>query len=112
MKRLSAIVLSLLLFWVQVFVLAQPPRAEAQGQCCGCACKKTNCCVTQSATDPAPLPAATVQTGSQNLNSFSLTASIAWTLPRGEADFFSAYNSPSLSAARVPLFRRDCALLI
>ena len=112
MKRLSAIVLSLLLFWVQVFVMAQPPRAEAPAQCCGCACAKPKCCVTQSASDPAPLPAANVQTGSQNLNLLSLTVSIAWMLPRGESDFSSADISPSLRAALVPLFRRDCALLI
>ena len=111
MKRLSAIVLSLLLFWVQVFVMAQPVKADAPARCCGCACKKSNCCVTQSSTDPAPPLAATVQTGSQNLHSFSITVSVAWTLPRGEADF-SADNSPSLRAARFPLYRRDCALLI
>ena len=112
MKRLSAIVLSLLLFWVQVFVMAQPVKANAPAKCTCCACKQTNCCVTKSSTDPAPLPLAPAQTGSQNLHSFSLTPSIAWTLPRGEADFSSADNSPSLLAARVPLFRRDCALLI
>ena len=112
MKRLSAIVLSLLLFWVQVFVMAQPLKADAPAKCTCCACKKSNCCVTQSSTDPAPLPSAAPQTGSQNLNSFSITASIAWVLPRGEADFSSADNSWPQRAARVPLFRRDCALLI
>ena len=112
MKRLSAICLSVLLFWVQVFVMAQPVKADASAKCTCCACKKTRCCVTQSSTDPAPLPAATAPTGSQNLNSFSITASISWTLPRGEADFSSADNLAPRFAARVPLFRRDCALLI
>jgi hypothetical protein len=112
MKRLSAIVLSLLLLWVQVFVMAEPVQADAPAKCTCCGCKKTNCCVTKSSTDPAPLPATTAQTGSQNLHSFSLPASIAWTLPRGEADFSSADNFPLRLAARIPLFRRDCALLI
>ena len=58
MKRLSAIVLSLLLFWVQVFVMAQPVKADGPAKCTCCTCKKTNCCVTQSSTDRAPLPAA------------------------------------------------------
>jgi len=112
MKRLSAIVLSLPLFWVQVFVMAEPVQAGTPAKCSCCTCNKADCCVTQSSTGSAPLPAATVQTGSQNLNLFSLTASIAWILPRGEADFSSADDSALLLAARVPLFRRDCALLI
>ena len=112
MKRLSAIVLSLLLLWVQVFVLAQPFRAAAAAQCCGCACQKAKCCVASSSSDQAPLPAATVQIGAHQFLSFSLAASVAWILPRGEADLSSADDSLSLSAARIPLFRRDCALLI
>jgi hypothetical protein len=112
MKRLSAIVLSLLLFWVQVFLVAQPVRAQATAKCACCRCNKGDCCAVKSPGDAAPLPAATVQTGSQNLSSFSLSASIAWMLPRGEADSSRADNTFSLPAARVPLFRRDCALLI
>lgn len=112
MKRLSAIVLSLLLIWVQVFVMAQPVKANAPAKCVCCACQKADCCVKPCSTDPAPLPVAAVQSGSQNLYSFSLTASIAWLLPRGAADFSSADNFSSRLAARVPLFRRDCALLI
>ena len=112
MKRLSAIVLSLLLFWVQVFLMAQPVQVDQPAKCTCCACNQSNCCVTQSSTDPAPLPEATVQAGSQNLASFSPPASIVWRLPHGAAGSSSADNSPSLLAARVPLFRRDCALLI
>lgn len=112
MKRLSALILSLLLFWVQVFMMAQPVQADAPAKCTCCDCQQTNCCVAKASTDSAPLPLAPAQTGSQNLDSFSITVSIAWTLPRGEADFSSADNSASLLATRVPLFRRDCALLI
>ena len=112
MKRLSAIVLSLLLFWVQVFVMTQPVKADAPAKCACCACKKTTCCAAPSPTLPVPPLAATAQTGSQTLTSISLAASIAWMLPRGEADFSSADKSSPHAAARVPLFRRDCALLI
>ncbi len=112
MKKLPAIVLGLLLFWVQVFVMAQPVKADAPAKCTCCACNQTNCCVTKSAPAQAPLPVAPAQTVSQNLNLFSITASIAWMLPRGEAGFSPADNSSSLVAARVPLFHRDCALLI
>src|SRR5262245_43014068 len=112
MKRLSAIVLSLLLFWVQVVVMAPSATAKAAKGCCGCACPKADCCVTRSAPDSLPLPPATVQTGAPNLNSFFLTASVAWMLPCAEADLSSAHLPSPFFAARVPLFQRDCALLI
>ena len=112
MKRLSALVLSLLLFWVQVFVLAQPVKADAPAICTCCACQRTDCCVTPSAPERAPLPAATAPIGSQSLHSFSAPAALAWLLPHHAAGFVSAAPSPSPLAARVPLFRRDCALLI
>ena len=111
MKRLSAIILSLLILWVQLFVMARPVRANAPAKCACCACKKTDCCVSQSSGTPAPL-VATVQTTPQNLNSFSLTASLAWMLPRAGAEFSAADNTSPLDAARVPLFHRYCALLI
>ena len=112
MKRLSAIVLSLLLLWVQASLVAQPVCAQAPAQCNCCRCDKGDCCVAKSPVDAAPLPAATVPAASQDLGLFSPTAPLVWLLPRGEAeDFLSAASSP-LSAARVPLFTRHCALLI
>jgi hypothetical protein len=112
MKRLSAIVLSLLLFWVQVFVTAQPAPAgaPAKSNCCSC---KRSCCVTPSdASGSAPQPAVPSQSVQLNLDPLTLTASLAWLLPRGAAEIFSAASVSSLSAPRVPLFQRDCALLI
>ncbi len=112
MKRLSAIVLSLLILWVQLFVMARPVRADAPAKCACCARKKTDCCVSQSSDTPAPLPVATVQTTPQNLNSFSLTSLVAWTLPRAGVEFSAADNTSPLDAARVPIFTRHCVLLI
>lgn len=112
MKRLSAIVLSLLILWVQVFVMARTVKADAPAKCTCCACKKTNCCVSQSSGSTAPLPAATVQTSPQNLNSFSFTHSVAWTLPCSDKKLSAADNASPLFAVCVPLFTRHCALLI
>jgi hypothetical protein len=112
MKRLSAIVLSLLLFWVQVFVAVPPVNAEspAKSNCCSC---QRNCCVTQSnPVDSATPPAVPTPSIQLNLGLFAFAASPAWLLPPGEADVFSAACSSPLSAARIPLFTRDCALLI
>ena len=107
MKRLSAITLSLLLLWVQAFVLAQPAQAREACTCCEC---NATCCVTESS---APIPQSPAPSHASQFSSswFALNASLAWTVPRGEAEVFSSAPLPLL-AARTPLFERDCALLI
>jgi len=112
MKRLSAIALGLLLLWVQVFVLALPTGAAAPAPCRCCECQQTDCCVSESSATQQPIAAAPVQTVQLGLNLFSLPASPVWLLPPGEADIFSTASASPLSAARVPLFTRHCALLI
>jgi hypothetical protein len=110
MKRLTAIALSLLLVCAQVFVMAQPVGgAKRAGSCCDC---KAPCCVVDNSSVPQPQTPATTPATLISLNPFALTASIAWLLPRGEAKVFSTDSSSLLFAARVPLFERDCALLI
>ncbi|MSU57653.1 MAG: hypothetical protein EXS35_05645 [Pedosphaera sp.] len=110
MKRLSAIVLSLLLFWAQVVVMAQPSGgAKRAGGCCEC---KAPCCVAKTSSAPQPQPAAASPSVQFHLNLFALTASTAWLLPRAEAEVFASAASSSVTAARVPLFQRDCARLI
>ena len=112
MKRLSAMILSLLLLWMQVFVLAQPLGAAVPAPCRCCDCQQTDCCVSESSSTPQPLASAPVQSVQLNFNLFSPLASLAWLLPPGEADIFSAASASPLLAARVSLFTRDCALLI
>ena len=112
MKSVSAIMLSLLLMWMQVAVMAQPAKADAPAKCSRCACKR-NCCVTQSnPPESAPQPAAPAQSVQVHLQLFVLSASPAWLLPRGDAEAFSSPASSPRSAVGVPLFQRDCALLI
>jgi hypothetical protein len=113
MKRLTAILLSLLLLWVQFIVMAPPAQSGAPARCRCCSCGTGECCVGKSApSDSAPLPVAPVQTAQLGQNLFTFTASPAWLLPAGEAEVFSAVSASPLSAARVPLFQRNCALLI
>ena len=113
MKRLFAILLSLLLLWVQAIVVAQPSVAAAPTKCRCCSCGTGECCVGKSAPmDSAPQPAAPVQSFSLSQNLFAFLASPAWLLPSGEAEVPPPASAVPLSAARVPLFTRDCALLI
>jgi len=112
MKRLSAIALSLLLFWGQVSVMASAAQADPRADRSCCSCQKASCCVARSAPESAPLPVAATPATSQSHNWFSLTASPAWILPLGEAEVFSFGPSVRPTAAPVPLFQRDCARLI
>jgi hypothetical protein len=110
MKRLSAIALSLLLLWVQVFALTLPAAAMPV-ECRCCECEQTDCCVAESSSGSLPLNATPVPSAQFNLHQFTAAASLVWLLPTGEMDFAS--TSASLPPpARVPLFTRDCALLI
>lgn len=113
MKRLSAILLSLLLMWMQVVVMARPATADAPIKCTCCSCKTARCCVGESDSSASqPQPVAPVQSAQLNFNLLPSAASPAWFLPSGEADVFSAASALPLSAARIPLFTRDCAILI
>lgn len=113
MKRLTALFLSLLLLWVQAVVLAQPAVADTPAQCTCCSCKTGRCCVGESAPGGSvPQPAAPTQSVPLHQNLFTFAASPMWLLPAGEAQVFSAASASPLAAARVPLFTRDCALLI
>jgi hypothetical protein len=112
MQRLSAIALSLLLFWGQVSIMASPTQADTWADRSCCSCKRASCCVARPAPGSAPLPLATAPTISQSHTWFSLTTSPAWILPRGEVEVFSFDSSARLTAAPVPLFQRDCARLI
>lgn len=112
MKRLSAMILSLLLLWAQVFVLAQPVGAATPTACRCCDCQQTDCCVSETSSAPQPLAGSPVQSVQPNLNQFTITASPAWLLPSGESDVFFTASASPLAAARVPIFTRHCALLI
>jgi hypothetical protein len=112
-KRLSAILLSLLLVWMQAVVGAQTPVSGVTPATCTCCdCGRTDCCVTSSSPDSAPAPAAPVRAGVQIELSILAPTSVAWTLPATEPHILSLSASSPLTAMGVPLFTRDCALLI
>jgi len=111
MKRLTA--LTLLLMWMHVVVLAQLTQAAAPAKCRCCSCKTGECCVGKSnSPESQPQPVAQVQSAPINLHLFILAASPAWLIPHGQTAVWPAASVSSLTAPRLPLFQRDCALLI
>ena len=112
MKRAVAIVLSLILVWIQAVAAVQPTAAAPPAKCGCCACKKMDCCVGRSTSESQPLPVAPVPAAAQNHFSAVLSTLVAWTLPAPTPAQVSSFDSAPTSALAVPLFQRDCALLI
>jgi hypothetical protein len=113
MKRLFAILFSLLLVWMQAVAATQAPISGVKRAVCTCCdCGRTDCCVTPTSVPAAPTPAAPIRTGVQNELGLFAPASVAWTLPAVEVQVFSPAAFSPLTTADVPLFTRHCALLI
>lgn len=113
MKRVIAFSMSLLLLWAQTVVAAQAVAVDAPAKCVCCSCKDATCCVGESEPMPSvPQPAAPSPSGFLTQHLFVPAASPAWLLPSVEAEVFPSTSVSPLFAARVPLFTRDCALLI
>jgi hypothetical protein len=112
-KRLSAILFSVLLVWMQTVVSTQPTVLSTESTECMCSnCGKTCCCVTPFSPDSAPAPATPVRAGVQTELTMLAATLVAWTLPATEPQVPSLSASPPLTAMGVPLFTRHCALLI
>jgi hypothetical protein len=113
-KRLRAILFCLLLVWMQAMVAAPGVLSGTERVACACCdCGKADCCVTKSPPTPAaPAPLAPVRADSQNQLSLHYTTATAWTLPDAGSRVVAPSASSPLTAARVPLFARDCARLI
>ena len=112
MKRPAAIVLSLILIWIQAVAAVRTTSAAPPAMCGCCACKKMECCVAQSTPGSQPLPAAPAPVPAQQQHySAVLSVLAAWVLPAAPSQISSSDNAPLL-ALSVPIFTRHCALLI
>lgn len=112
MKRALAFIISLTVIWLQVRASAQtisPPAPELSCPCC--VAKKSCCCVTETAPEAIPLPAAPVSAGAAVDFTAVIPQRLAWTLPATAPAIVSSADR-SLSSLTVPLFTRHCALLI
>lgn len=112
MKRAAAFILSLTVIWLQVMASAQTLSRPTPAQSCGCCTtKKACCCVEQTAPEAVPVPAAPVSSSASVDFTAVISKLIAWTLPATAPTIVSSAAGPSLALA-VPLFQRNCALLI
>lgn len=109
-QRLLAI-LSCLLFVGQAFAVQSLPDCTAQsaGACAHCCCGM-KCCAVKPASQTPVVPARTI-----SQNQFLILALSTLTLSpvSGEpaSQNFSSASQP-LSVSAVPIFQRDCAILI
>jgi len=113
MKRAAAIILSLTVIWLQVMASAQTlstPTSEPSCPCC--VAKKNCCCVEDSSPTATPLPAAPAAVSAQFDFTAVLAKVIAWTLPAAAPAIVSSPDKTSALLSGVPLFQRNCALLI
>jgi hypothetical protein len=111
MKRVVAMVLSLMFVWLQVMASAQTTFLTAPD--CACtACEKADCCVSTATPNAQPLAALPVNAHSQSDFSLFTPSPVTWTLPVPAPQQFFSSDSASLLALAVPLFTRHCARLI
>ena len=110
MKRPVAIVLSLILIWIQAVAAVQTTSAPSVEKCGCCTPQKTCCCVEQSKSEAIPLAAAPASSNASIDFTALVPKLLVWTLP-ATARAISSTESSALSLA-VSLFQRHCALLI
>jgi hypothetical protein len=114
MKRAVAIVLSLILIGIQALAavqLSSDSSAQKKSSCCSSRMADC-CCVTESNSAPSPLPAVTTPLLTQNNFSTVLSMLVVWILPESAPLPISSSASELSTAHALPLFQRDCALLI
>jgi hypothetical protein len=114
MKRATAFLLSLTVIWLQVMAAAQTLSASVAPteQCPCCVAKKSCCCVEESAPAAAPLPATPASANASIDLTAVLAKVIAWTLPATAPAIVSSSDRAFALSSAVPLFQRNCALLI
>jgi hypothetical protein len=111
MKRTAAILLSLILLWIPAMADVQTGRDSAPSRC-GCCAPAAGCCCVEASTPSAPrADAVPVSAGATIDFTAVVSRPVAWALPSSATDTLSSGDDffPPLA---VPLFQRNCALLI
>lgn len=111
MNRAAAIVLSLLLLWLQALASAPSNFTNAAAPADRCACSKP-CCVSRSTSDAQPRPLAPASGSPTPDFSAWLVTAVAWTLPAASSSHQFSFDSAPSPVPAVPLFTWHCALLI
>lgn len=114
MKRAAAFIFSLVIFLAQLMASAQTLSANATipGSCGCCVGKRVCCCLEESNTPSSSLPSAAV-TASVSVELNALVArAVIWSLPNAAVQNNFCPSDFPLAVPAVPLFQRNCALLI
>jgi hypothetical protein len=116
-KKLTAILFSVMLVWMQI--APTPVCASASPNCtkttmaeCAVACGQMDCCVAHPNSEPQPAPSVPTQSSVQNQVSLLVPAIVAWTLPENPANAISSVTALPLMATGTPLYAWNCALLL
>jgi hypothetical protein len=109
MKAVAAILFAFFVVW-------QPLRATpANANCCGVAVVAcvSCCCAPQNSEAPKPVAPVPIRPATQESVTLLLpTVAGEILLERSSPDFTFPDAESSISAGAIPLFQRDCALLI
>jgi hypothetical protein len=115
-KRVAAIIFSLLLVWMQI----APAPVSAASVCvksgmdnCADSCDRMPCCVTKPVSNSQPVvPADPLQSSAQNQISLLAPSVVAWTFKDNPASSISSVSASPLMAMAAPIYARNCALLL
>jgi hypothetical protein len=114
-KRIAAIILSLTFAWLQVTACPRGDQISGNPDLpqCGCCVAKQNCCCIESGAS-ARIPAKATPPAISGFDALTIVPSraVIWVLPANERIADSSFDSTTAVAGSIPLFRRDCALLI
>jgi hypothetical protein len=113
-KRLTAILFSVLLVWMQVAPApaAAPACAKATMANCADCCKGMACCTTKPVSDPQPAPAMPASANSQNQISLLAPGLVIWNLPSVPAGLIASVPVPLSKMSGAPLYTRNCSRLL
>jgi hypothetical protein len=111
-KRFFAILFSVLLVGAQFTPALAMPMACGKPFVSADACSQMACCMAKPVSDPQPTPAVPAQTASQNQISLLAPAKVIWLLPNHPANPFSSASVSPFAATGIPLYTRNCTLLI
>jgi hypothetical protein len=111
-KKLSAIIFSLVLVLAQFAPMQTASACAKPAMNCSDACRQMPCCAAKNSSDSQRAPAIPAQPNFQNQIPFLVPSVAAWILPENFANLFSSISKSSLMATVAPLYARNCALLL
>jgi hypothetical protein len=112
MKQLVAIVFSLLLIVTRTFAVVVPVSSGVTEAQPGCCCDECKCCVSESGAPATPPVESTAPVTAQNQFALPPAAVALFALAAPTDDFSPASALAEFRAAVLPIFQRNCALLI